>query len=291
MKLRPSAALLAVTAAVSLAACGGGSTATIANVAGNQAQLRVVNGVPGVGPLDVYLQTTGSTSPSNPIIGALAYATASDFLAEPAAAATLLAQSAGGQSPGAGGHPVVTCTLPQLGINAKYSIVLVNVGGALNCELFQDFDYNGAPQYRAHDASPNSALAGGAGFGTIAAPSAPPGTPFTPQVAGPQGTLAFTAGGSATGFTAAQPVTISQFSGSISFAVGSSSSGSQPALATLDSRYIFGPNGTTQPNSGGGLNASGSAGTSIFAIDCTGAVASNVPCTNGIALVGYTDRL
>jgi hypothetical protein len=100
--------------------------------------------------------------------------------------------------------------------------------------------------------------------------------------------------GSPTQFTQAMPNQVPAFTGSLTFAVGAGTSGSTPALATLDSRYIFGPNGggTSQPNTTGNLNFAGSAGTSIFAIDCTGAtVASNVACSGGVALVGYTDRL
>lgn len=285
------AALAALPGLLSLAACAGGSTATFANATGNLANVRIVNGAPGAGPLDIYFQTTGSGAPSNPIISALPFGVGSDFIKEPAAAGNLIAQTAGGASPGSGGRPVLSCPFPQMGTNAKYSLVVVSVSGALNCELFQDFDYTGGTQFRAHNASPNSALSSGGGFGTIVAASAPPGTPFTVQVAGPQGTLGASASGSATGFTQAQPTTVAPFTGSITFAVGTASSGTIPSVATLDSRSIFAPNGKAQPNTSGGLNVAGSAGTSIFALDCSAAVAPNVNCTGGVALVGYTDNL
>jgi hypothetical protein len=291
MQLSRIAALVAVAGAFSLTACGGSSSGTVANISGNTANVRIVNGAPGQGSFDIYFQTVGGALPSSPVSTALAYGTATDFLTQPAIGENLIAQQAGSASPGASGRATLSCPLPQFGINAKYSIVIVNSSGTLNCELFQDFDYSGSTQYRAHNAALNSALAGGSGFGTISSASAPPGSPFTVQVSGPQGTLAAGALGSATSYTAAQPQSVPAFTGSITFAVGTATSGTSTALATLDSRYLFAPNGTTQPNTGGGLNVTGSAGTSIFALDCTSAVATNVPCTNNIALVGYTDRL
>ncbi|HEY0393081.1 MAG TPA: hypothetical protein VGD01_01175 [Candidatus Elarobacter sp.] len=288
------AAFVAVPVALSLAACAGGSSGTVANVSGNTANVRIINGDPalsGTGNVDVYFQSTGSAAPSQPAVSTLAYGVASDFLTQPAVQASIIVQTAGGQAPSTGAAQITSCPLPQLSINGKYTVVIVNAGGGPNCELFQDFDYNGAPQYRAHDAAHTGTLATSAGFGTIAAASAPPGTPFTVQVTGTQGNLAASGSGAATSFTAAQPQSIPAFNGSITFAVGAATSGTTPSLATLDSRYIFSPNGKTQPNTTGALNFTGTAGTSIFALDCTATVAPNVPCTGGVALVGYTDRL
>ncbi|MBV9463911.1 MAG: DUF4397 domain-containing protein, partial [Verrucomicrobiae bacterium] len=272
----------------------GSSSGTVANVAGNTANVRVVNGAPGQGSFDIYFQAVGGALPSSPVASTLAFGTATDFLTQPAIGENLIAQQAGSGSPGATGKAFLSCPLPQFGINAKYSVVIVNNAGSLSCELFQDFDYTGTPQYRAHNATTaGSPLAATAGFGTIAAPSAPPGTAFTVQTTGPRGNLVGTSGAPVT-YTQAQPNTIAPFTGSVTFAVGNATSGTTPALATLDSRYIFGPNGggTNQPNASGGLNFTGSVGTSIFAIDCTGTtVAPNVPCNAGVALVGYTDRL
>ncbi|MEA2687846.1 MAG: hypothetical protein QOD51_453 [Candidatus Eremiobacteraeota bacterium] len=295
MKLTRIAALLAVPTALSLAACGGGSTGTIANVSGNTSNVRIVNGAPGItgtGAVDIYFQTTGSAAPSQPLINNLGYGVASDFTTQPAAATSVIVQRAGGPAPSTGTGQLSSCPLPQLSSNSKYSIVIVNANGVVNCDIFQDFDYTTAPQYRVHNAARNGALSANAGFGIIPSASAPPGTPFTVQVVGPQGNIA-AANSAATAFTAAQPQSIAAFSGSITFAVGAGTSGTTPALATLDSRAIFAPNGTTQPNTTGALNFTGTAGTSLFALDCTGAtvIAPNVTCTNGIALVGYTDRL
>ncbi|HEY0393094.1 MAG TPA: hypothetical protein VGD01_01240 [Candidatus Elarobacter sp.] len=286
------AAFLAVPVGLSLAACAGGSTGTIANISGNTSNLRIVNGAPGLagGSIDVYYQSTGSGSPTQPVVNGLTYGVASDYLTQPAVQASIILQTHGGPAPSTSQPQLTSCPLPQLSINAKYSIVIVAAGGSPNCELFQDFDYTGSPQYRAHNATANAVLPT-AGFGTIPAAGSPPGTPFSVQVAGPRGALAATGSGPATAFTQAQPQSIPAFSGSITFAVGSATSGTTPAVATLDSRFIFAPNGTTQPNTTGALNFTGTAGTSIFALDCTTTVATNVPCTAGIALVGYTDRL
>lgn len=292
MKFSRLAAFVAVPVALSLAACTGGSTGTIANVSGNTANVRVINGNPALtGAVDVYFQSTGSAAPSQPVITNLAYAVASDYLTQPAVQANIIIQGAGGQAPSTGAKQITSCPIPQLAINAKYSVVIVNAGGGPNCELFQDFDYTGAPQYRPHDAAHVAALATNASFGIIPSASAAPGTPFSVQVTVPQGTLAASGSGAATSFTAAQPQSIPAFSGSITFAVGQSGSNPSTSLATLDSRYIFSPNGKTQPNTTGALNFTGTAGTSIFALDCTATVAPNVGCNAGVALVGYTDRL
>jgi hypothetical protein len=289
------AAFAAVPIALSLAACGGGSSGTVANVSGNTANVRIINGDPalgGTGKVDIYFQSTGAASPSTPVVSNLSYAVASDYLTQPAVATSIIVQTAGGQPPSvAPAGQLTSCPVPQLSINAKYSIVIVSSGGAPNCELFQDFDYTGAPQYRAHDAAHTGTLATSAGFGTIPAAGSPPGTPFTVQTTGTQGVLSASGSGSATSFTPAQPQSIPSFSGSITFAVGAGTSGTTPALATLDSRFVFSPNGLTQPNTTGALNFTGTAGTSIFALDCTASPAPNVPCTGGVALVGYTDRL
>lgn len=294
MQLSRIAAFVALAGVISLTACTGSSTGTVANITGNTANVRLVNGAPGAGSFDIYFQAVGGALPSTPVATGVSFATATDYFTQPAISENLIAQQAGTASPGASGKAFLSCPLPQFGINAKYSVVIVNAGGAINCELFQDFDYTGTPQYRAHNATtPTSALAATAGFGTIPTPSAPPGTLFTVQVSGPRGNLAGGSGAPTT-YTAAQPTAVVPFTGSVTFAVGNATSGTTPAIATLDSRYIFGPNGggTNQPNTSGGLNFAGSVGTSIFAIDCTGApVAPNVNCSGGVALVGYTDRL
>jgi Domain of unknown function (DUF4397) len=293
MKLTRFAAFLALPAVVSLAACGGGSNAGFANATGSTANVRIINGAPNAGALDVYFQSTGSNPPSNPILSGVSYAVASDYLTQAAVAGNVVAMHAGSPAPSTGATVLLSCPVPQFANNAKYSIVIVNTGGFLNCELFQDFDYTAAPQYRVHNASPNGAagaLATTAGFGTITAPAAPATSPFTVQTVGPQGVKSL-GSGSPTQFTQAMPNQVPAFTGSLTFAVGAGTTGSTPALATLDSRYVFAPNGTTQPNTSGALNVTGTAGTSIFALDCTTAPAPNVACTNGLALVGYTDRL
>jgi uncharacterized protein DUF4397 len=297
MKLSRIAAFIAIPAALSLGACGGGSTATIANATGDTANVRIVNGTPGLGTFDVYLQTTGSAAPSNPILQNVAYAVASDYLIEPAASASVLVQHAGGGSPGSGTSQLASCPIPQLTRNAKYSIVIVHAQNTVNCALFQDFDYTTAPQYRMHNASVNATAvaAGGLGFGVIPVPDAPAGSPFTVQGTAPLGNLSAGAAGAATGFTGAQPTSLSASSTSVTFAVGTGATGTTPSIATVDSKFLFAPNGTTQPNTSGLLNFTGSVGSSIFALDCTAAAIAAVPhaaCSaGGTTLVGYTDRL
>ena len=297
MKLpRIIALLVAPAAALSLAACGGGSTAGIANASGNTANVRFVNGTPGQGAFDVYFQSSGSAAPTTPLVSNVAYAVASDYLTQPAVAATILVQVAGGPAPG-GAAQRASCPIPQLASNGKYSIVIVSAQSTLNCQLFQDFDYASAPQYRVHDASPNAGAiaAGGLGYGVIAASNAPPGTPFSVQGTAAPGNLAATPGGSAQSYTQVQPNALTASAGSVTFAVGAATSGTPPSIATIDSKYVFAPNGTTQPNTSGVLNVAGTAGTSIFALDCTPGAIAAVPhaaCSaGGTTLVGYTDRL
>ena len=292
MNITRIVALLAAPAAISLAACGGGSTATIANVSGNTANVRFVNGTPGQGAFDIYVQATGSAAPTTPIVQNIAYAVASDYITQPAVAATILVQAAGGPAPG-GGAQRASCPIPQLASNGKYSIVIANASGTLNCALFQDFDYTAAPQYRVHDASPNGGAA--LGFGVIASSNAPAGTPFTVQGSAPLGNFAASGAGAAQSYTQAQPNALAASPTSVTFAVGAATSGTTPAIATIDSKYLFAPNGTTQPNASGALNVTGTAGSSIFALDCTAAAIAAVPhatCSaSGTTLVGYTDRL
>ncbi len=66
MKLTRLAALVAVPAALSLAACGGGSSGVLGNnvgTGGQTANLRFVNGSPDLGSnVDIYFQATGAAA-------------------------------------------------------------------------------------------------------------------------------------------------------------------------------------------------------------------------------------
>ncbi len=281
-------AAVALPAALSLGGCNNGDIFTGTSTAFSN--LRVVNGVsgaPGVTSIDAYFQASGSSAPGTPTMSNLAYGTASDYLSESGVAGTITVRAAGS---GTGGTALATCPIPTLALNAVYSVVVVYVANAVNCEMFQDGGYTTAPQFRAHDASPKSVLSSVAGFGMLQTPAAPPGSTFAVSVPAAQGNLSI-GGNAVAAYTLAQPSVVASFSNSITFAVGAQTSGSGPAIATVDSRYIFTPNGTAEPNTGGGLNYTGTVGTSLFALDCTSNVAPNVPCSSGVALVAVTDRL
>ena len=287
------AALVAVLASFALADCGGGSTG-VANATGQQAYLRVLYGLPGNGPLDIYFQSTGTAAPSVPIVASEAYAVSSDYLTEPAAAGTLLVQNAGGGSPGSGAAQLTSCPLPQLANNGKYSIVIARANSVVNCIIFQDFDYTGAPQYRFHDASPNAGAS--MGYGVINAANAPVGTAYTIQGIATLGNAA-AGGGTVTTFTQATPVNVLAGAGAnnVTFAKGPGTAGlggTEASTGTISASRIFGPNSTAQNNTSGSLNVSGTAGTSVFAVDCTAAAVASlagVSCVNGTALIGQTD--
>ncbi len=284
-------ALVTAGAVLALSACNGATIDTGA-AATTSANVRIVNGVagaPGVGNIDVYYQVAGTSSPSSALVGNLAFGTASDYAAPNAGSATVIVERAGSAAPGGGGSALVSCPIPGTSIGVNYSIVVVYASNAVNCELFQDVAYTASGQYRAHDAAPK-AFTSVAGFGTLQASAAPPGATFAATVPAAQGNLA--AGGSAiAAFTQAQPNLLPPVANGLSFAVGAQPTGSGPALATLDLHSIFSPGGTTQPNTTGAATVSGTLGISVFALDCTAGVASSVPCTNGVVLVGFTDRL
>ncbi len=293
-------ALLAVPAVLSLAACGGGggtSSAGIANITGSTASVRFVNGNPTSGAVDVYIQSTGSAAPSAKVFGPLAYGEATDYMTEAAVAGNVITQTAGGQAPSTGAKPLASCPIPSFGSGKNYTIVFGAANTvAQNCLLFQDNDYTGSPQIRVHDASNDQYTAGNTalGFGTIAAPSAVAGTNFAVLADAGFGEAAIGIG-TPTFYSQSPPVTITPpGASSISFAVGQNTTvgGTEPSIDTLDSRYIFTPGSFNQPNTSGSLNYPGSAGTSLFALDCTaGSIAAlpHVQCNAGVALVGYTD--
>ncbi len=286
MKLPRIAAYLAVPAALSLAACGGGSTSPFVNNATQgTAQVRFVQADPKVGALDVYFFQSAGSQTSSAAFSNLAFGEASDYQPQTAVANTLVARSAGSAS---SSTAVTACNLPPL-TNANYSIVIADQNGAPNCMVFQDQNYSATPQYRFHHAASikaaaNSALATVAyGVGTSAAA-------FTVQ--GTSGVGGFVG--------SSNPITQSGSSGNQAnatgsvFGVGASAATGTSAtpLTSLSAPSIFAPGSLTQPDSAGTLPFSTYAGVSLFAIDCTTAIAgatTPVPCNGGLALIGVFD--
>jgi hypothetical protein len=274
-----SSGLWAALVVLSVASCGGGSQSS-APPPPATSSVRVVNGAGS--SFDVYFRATAAPLPSAAMATGLAYAVASGYATQSTGTATLYIQTAGGPAPSTNLPQLGSCTLPALAPNGKYSIVIVNQGSTKDCALFQDLDYTGAPQYRMH------AVFAAVGYGVIYAPSAQIGNMYTAQGGAGIGNLA----SASSTYTPASPINIAPFSGSISFAVGNATSGGGSASLTLDSRYIFAPNGTTQPNTTGALNVAGTAGTSIFYLgNCVTNAGPNVNCVAGTMLVGYTDSI
>lgn len=299
MKFLRLAALAAVPAALSLAACSGGSSGVIGNnvgTGGQQANIRFVNGAPDLGSnVDIYFQATGAGAPSAPASSStanVAYGVTTPFIQEAPTAGTILVRAAGSSSSGAV-LDSLSCPLPQLSNNSKYTVAIAGVGtGNHTCLVFQDFDYSAAAQYRVHNASRN-ALASIAY--TTSTTNTAPGTQATyngSQVANRGGN---TAAPPAT-YTTVQPAgPIGNASSNPSFVIGPNTGG--PTFTVLDSlnaSSLFASGSLAQPDTSGTLNFPNTAGTSLFAIDCTPAAVAAMPgvqCNSGVALVGTFDTL
>ena len=295
MKLTRLAALLAVPAAFSLAACAGGSSGVVGNTigtGGQQANIRFVNGSPDLGSnIDIYLQATGAAAPSAPAAPSttnMPYAQTSQFFAEPTVAYTAVVRSAGASSSSAA-LAGLACPIPQLATNAKYTVVISGTNAAGHtCRLFQDFDYGATPQYRVHDAA--ASLGASVAYGTTngATPAA-----YSASNTAPLGNSALTSGAA---FTQVQPAgPIQNPTSNPVFVIGTTqAAGNIVATDTLDAKSLFASGSRTQPNTAGSLNFPSTAGTSVFAIDCTPAAVASLPgvqCNSGAALVGTFDTL
>ncbi|HWT07308.1 MAG TPA: hypothetical protein VN224_16195 [Xanthomonadales bacterium] len=294
MKLTRLAALAAVPAVLSLAACSGGSSGVLGNglgTGGQQANIRFVNGSPDLGSnIDIYLQATGTAAPSAPAAPSttnMPYAQTSLFFSEPPTAYTAVVRSAGASSSSAA-LAGLACPIPQLATNAKYTVVIsgTNAGGH-TCRLFQDFDYGTTAQYRVHDAA--SSLGASVAYGTTVA-----GTPATFSAAN-TATLGNSALTSGAGFTQIQPAgPIANPASDPVFVIGTQSGSNIAATDSLDAKSLFASGSLSQPNTAGSLNFPNTAGTSVFAIDCTTTAVAALPgvqCNSGAALVGTFDTL
>lgn len=296
MKLTRLAALVAVPAALSLAACGGGSSGVLGNnvgTGGQTANIRIVNGSPDLGTnIDLYFQATGAAAPGSTANGAsttnVPYGQISPFFQEPITAGTVTVRSTGASSSSAalGG---LACPVPQLQTNGKYTVVIAGTGAGHTCRLFQDFDYNASGvQYRVHDAA--SSLGAQIAYGSTNAGTAAPYN--SSNVA----TLGSSAVAPAATYTAVQPAgPIQNPTSDPVFVIGANTAGATIApIDSLDSKSLFASGSLTQPNTAGSLNFPNTAGTSLFAIDCTSASVAAMPgvqCNSGAALIGTFDTL
>lgn len=288
-------ASLALPAALLLAACSGGSSGVVGNgigTGGTQANIRFVNGSPDLGNVDFYYQATGAASPGSPASTTTAnvpYAVITPFVSEAPTSATIIVRAAGASSSGPA-LDSLSCPIPQMATNGKYTVAIAGIGtGNHRCLIFQDFDYTTAAQYRVHDASLNapSSLA----YNT-AATNTPPGTLVTyvgSQVANRGGVV----GTGTPTYTQVQPAgPIGNASSNPAFVIGPNTGGPTfPVLDSLNASSLFSSGSTSQPNTSGTLNFPNTAGTSLFAIDCTASPAPGVQCNSGVALIGTFDTL
>ena len=294
MNLTRLAVLVAVPAALSLAACGGGSSGVLGNnvgTGGQTANIRFVNGSPDLGSnIDVYLNATGASAasaPAAPSTTNMPYGQASLFVQEPTTAYTAVVRSTGASAASAA-LAGLACPIPQLSTNAKYTVVIAGNGATHTCRLFQDFDYNASgAQYRVHDAA--SSLGAQIAYGTTTAGAA---ASYSSANAANLGTDATAP---AATFTAVQPAgPIQNPATTPVFVIGTNGGASVTATDSLSATALFASGSLTQPNSGGSLNYPSTAGTSVFALDCTAAsvaAMSGVQCNSGAALVGTFDTL
>jgi Domain of unknown function (DUF4397) len=292
MNLSRVAAIVAVPVALSLAACGGGSSGFVNNnigTAGQQANIRFVNGSPDLGSnIDVYFQATGAAAPGAPAAGTttnVPYGVITPFIQESPVAGTVTVRAAGASSSSAA-LLGLACPIPQMATNAKYTVAIAGSGATHTCLVFQDFDYNAAPQYRVHNASLNAPAS--IAYTTTGTPTTTPATYSSAQVAARGGNAA----AAGTTYTQVQPAGPIGNPTDPTFVIGANTGGPTfPVTVSLEAKYLFSSGSLAQPNTSGTLNFPSTAGTSVFAIDCAAPPATGVQCNGGIALIGTFDTL
>ncbi len=293
MNLSRVAAVVAVPVALSLAACSGGSSGFINNnigTGGQQANIRFVNGSPDLGSnIDIYFQATGAAAPGAPASSSttnVAYGVVTPFIQESPVAGTVTVRAAGASSSGAA-LLGLACPIPQMAVNAKYTVSISGSGATHTCLVFQDFDYTAAPQYRVHNASLNAPAT--VAYGTTSTPATATATYSGTQVA-PRGGNSSAVGG--TTYTQVQPAGPIGNPADPTFVIGTNTGGPTfPVTVSLEAKYLFSSGSLAQPDTSGTLNFPSTAGTSIFAIDCSAPPAAGVQCNAGVALIGTFDTL
>lgn len=289
---RALVALLAIPAALSLAACGGGSS-SVSNITGQSASIRFVNASPDAGSVDLYYVPTGQTRGTTATIVGASYTAISDFAAEPLTAGQVFIYPTGTST-----TPLaISCNVPQLANNAKYTVVISGqkAKNTAQCTLFQDFDYTANGQVRVHHASPAAAAAGlstvAFGFYTppfsAATPLAVAGTATFPGFATSGGTPQAT-------FASTGVVNVSSTTSPIGVAVGAnpaSSTATFTGIVNVDASKFTTPGSSAQANATGTIPGGGYNNGSVFAIDCgtNTSTPQGTVCASGVALIGTFD--
>lgn len=138
MRLRRLGFLCAI-GAVLLSGCNSNPNALSTST--NVSDIRVLNGSPDLGPVDIYFASTTSAA----LATSLAYGSLSAYAEEPykGAARPLVATA-----PGSPSSTKLSCSIPALDINTRYTIVIAGkvAAGAtatgLQCQLFTETVYS-----------------------------------------------------------------------------------------------------------------------------------------------------
>ena len=288
--LRTLALCTALPAVLALTACGG---STVARAVGQNAEIRFVHASPDSGNIDLYFQSTGTSTPTSPLIGNAHYGAISDFSSELSTASNVIVRAAGSS---ANSTPLLSCAIPQLTNNALYTIAIAGQTAHSNlaCVVEQDGFYGASGQVRIHHIAPNAAstVTVGTYFPTFAGSA----------TALAQLTFPTSAVSPGTGQTVPAQIGPTSISSSatvapgIGFAVGAagtSTGGTFVPLAHLDAGAFTLPNGSAATDPGNTIPGSGYNNASIFAIDCTPGSVAALPgsqsCANNVALIGSFD--
>jgi hypothetical protein len=290
--MKHSRALIAAIAAplaVSLAACS--SSSTTANLTGQSASIRFVDGSPDAGNLDLYYVPTGGTVGATPQ-ATVAYGAIQDFQSEPATAAQVVLYAAGTKA-----SPKASCSIPQLTNNGLYSIVVSGqvANQTLQCTLFQDTAFNANGQIRFHHASPAAAAAG---LGSVAYGFYTP--PFSATASlGTVGVATFpgfaTAGGAAqNAFATVSVVNVTSTSQPVGIAAGANPANASNTFfgaVSIDASKLVNPGSTTQADSAGTIPGPTANNGSVFAVDCgtNATTPQGTACASGVGLLGTFD--
>jgi Domain of unknown function (DUF4397) len=166
MRLRRFAFVCAIGACI-LAACGNNNL--LGTTTATQSAIRFINGSPDLGPVDIYLNGTGSTATTT----GLAYKSATTLYYQNSQSYTVTVTPTGSKTAS------IACGTPSLAANTRYTVVIAGKAtpnstpnDGLQCQIFAETIYSlpvGQFQLAFHNASPALAAAapvgGGTGFG------------------------------------------------------------------------------------------------------------------------------
>ena len=242
---RAALAVLSLATLASLAACGGGSSGS-STVLSQTAQLRIINGSPDAGPIDIHLgNNTGGTFAGGTSLG---YGQITAFQNEPTVSQTIVATAAGQT------NTVVACNLPQLQNNQRYTVVVAgkvaNGGGTATgtqCQFFQESPFTtptGQASVTMHHASPAAAAAGATSI--VFGGYTPGQTNYQPFGSNAVATLAPISGGATAQGTAVNLVILGATSGAgIGIYVAAQSTPTTSAATLLPLQAQTGNSGTS----------------------------------------------